>query len=108
MRPLSETLTDLIVFAEQVITRPAMVPNLANNGMLPTLAREVKYADALPAESVRTTRAAMVMIIVLEEFFAGDCEPDERALMLAGATLPWLRGEAWVARRNEKEAGASS
>jgi hypothetical protein len=68
------------------------------------LAREIRHADALPAEGSRTTRAGLVMVIALEEFFSSDREPTSQMLMLAGATLPWLRGEAWIARKNENEA----
>lgn len=106
MRPLSEILTDLIGFTEETITRPNKHFGFTVEDRFIELAREVSYADALPAEGVRTTRAALVMVIVLEEFFSGDREPTSRLLMLAGASLPWLRGEAWAAHRNEKEAMA--
>lgn len=103
MRPLSETLTDLIAISEEIITRPRMVVTTAGEAFA-RLAAEVRHADALPAEGIRTTRAGLVMVIVLEQFLDGDREPTSQMLGLAGATLPWLRGEAWVARRNEKEA----
>lgn len=106
MRPLSETLIDLIGFAEETITRPARTLSLAD-GRFIALAREVRTADALPAESERTTRAALVMVIVLEQFFASDREPTSYFLAHAGMTLTWLRGEAWAARKNEKEARGS-
>src|ERR1700682_2453504 len=107
MRPLSETLTDLIGLAEETITRPSKHYGFTPDQHFTGLATEVRRADALPAEGVRTTRAALVMVIALEEFFAGDREPTSQMLMLAGATLPWLRGEAWAARKNEKEARES-
>ncbi len=53
----------------------------------------------------------MMMVFCLEGFretggAARDLE--NQWLMLAGATLPLLRVEAWVAFNNEKNAGASS
>jgi hypothetical protein len=104
MRLLSETLVDLIGFAEETITRPAKYYGVSVDERFTSLAAEIRHADALPAEAIRTTRAGMVMVIALEEFFAGDREPTSQMLMIAGATLPWLRGEAWTARKNEKEA----
>jgi hypothetical protein len=108
MRPLSETLLDLVGFAEEVITRPAkyFMPAMDDRLRFNSLAAEIRKADVTPAEGVRTTRAALVMVIVLEEFLAGDREPTSHFLGHAGITLPWLRGEAWQARRNEKEARA--
>ena len=104
MRPLSETLIELISFAENTVCRPLQ----GTGGVLATLAQEVRRADALPAEGIRTTRAAMIMIITIEEFFATERVSTSQWLMLAGATLPLLRAEAWVATRNEKEARAGS
>ena len=72
MRPLSEILVDLIGFAEEVITRPAMHHyGFAIDTRFAALAAEVRHADARPAEGVRTTRAAVVMVTVLEQFFDG-------------------------------------
>ncbi len=104
MRPLSETLTLLIAIAEEIITRPAMTYSFVNDGRFGGIAAEIRKADVTPAEGIRTTRAALVMVILLEEFLASAREPTSQHLSLAGATLPWLRGEAWQARRNEKEA----
>jgi hypothetical protein len=104
MRPLSETLTDLIAFAEETITHPRRVPNLGDTGRFPQLAAEIRRADARPADGVRATRTGLVMVIALEAFFAGDREPTSQLLGLAGCALPWLRGEAWIAMKNEKEA----
>lgn len=103
MRALSAVLYDLIGVAEEVVTRPRLVDQ---SFKFSALGSEVRYADALPAEGVRTTRAAMVMVIALEEFRNGDREPGSPWLMMAGATLPLLRGEAWAATKNEKEARA--
>lgn len=107
MKSQAEILRELIGFAEEGVTRTTMQPDLSPDGIFPALAREIRRLDALPAEGVRTTRAAVVMIIALEEFFSGDREPTSPWLMLAGTTLPLLRGEAWTATRNEKEARVS-
>ncbi len=104
MRPLSQALTALIGFAEETITRPGKFHGFRLDEGFGELAREIRRHDALPAEGVRTTRSAMVMIIALEEFFDSDREPTSRWLMVAGVTLPILRGEAWRAAKNEKEA----
>jgi hypothetical protein len=106
MRPLFTVLSELIVLAEHVVTRPA-------HGAAPQLGRladEVRRADARPAEGVRTTRAALVMVIALEEFVGGDrgAEPTARWLMIAGAMLPLLRGDAYAALCNEREARAET
>lgn len=106
MRPFSEVLTDLIGFAEETITRPARYHGLSIDPRFDALAAEIRHADGLPAESVRTTRAGVVMVTVLEEFFAGGREITSPMLALAGAALPWLRAEAWAAYRNEKETRA--
>jgi hypothetical protein len=100
MRPLSETLNQLIAVAEIAIVRP----QTRELHTAAAIFAEIRLADARPAEGIRTTRAALVMVILLEEFLAGDREPTSHHLMLAGAALPWLRGEAWRAVQNEKEA----
>lgn len=109
MNTLSQTLNDLIGFAEEVITRPSRYfPGPALEARFAHIAEAIRHADALPAEGIRTTRAAMTMVIVLEEFFAGDREPTSQLLGIAGAALPWLRTDAWRALRNEKEARGQS
>jgi hypothetical protein len=102
MKPLSATLNELIVFAEGVVTRPRADRDYA--GYFAALANEVTRVDAQPAESIRTTRAAMVVVIAIEEFRQAGEEPGSRWLMLVGAALPLLRSEAWLAMNNEKEA----
>jgi hypothetical protein len=106
MRRLFTVLSELIVFAEHIVTRPA-------HGATPhfgRLADEVRQADARPADGVRTTRAALVMVIALEEFVGGDrgAEPTARWLMIAGAMLPLLRDEAYAALCNERDARAQT
>jgi hypothetical protein len=103
MRPQSEILTDLIDFAQATISRPRSIA-AALHDTFKEIAIEVRHADALPAEAERTTRAAMVMTIALEQFLNSDREPTSQWLGLAGVTLPLLRAEAWRALRNEKEA----
>ncbi len=104
MRPLSEALADLIGFVEETVTRPARMPSVGRESRFSIIADEIRRADAQPSEGPRATRAGVVMVTVLEAFFAGDREPTSQMLSIAGATLPWLRGEAWTARKNEKEA----
>lgn len=104
MKPLSQTLSNLIVLAEELLTRPN-TDRVAYGAKLAPIAEEVRHADARPAESIRTTRAAMVMITAIEEYRAGG-EMALHWLMLAGATLPLLRHEAFTAFRNEREQGA--
>jgi hypothetical protein len=107
MRLLSETLIDLIGFAEQTITRPATHYGFAVDIRLAAIATEVRRADAMPAEGIRTTRLALAMVIFLEEFFNGDRSATSRMVGHAGNLLPDLRQEAWTARDNEKEARGS-
>lgn len=106
MRPLSETLTDLIVLAEAVVSRPRSMAVAKDVTPLPTLAAEIRRAAELPAEDVRTTQAALIMAIALKEFFDGDREPGSQWLGVAGVVLPLLRVEAWAALNNEKAARA--
>jgi hypothetical protein len=107
MRQISEILTDLIGFAEETITRPTRSYGFAVDERFVELAAEVRHADSLPAEGIRTTRMALIMVIAIEEFYGGERIATSQLLMLAGATLPLLRAEAWVAARNEKEAAAT-
>jgi len=110
MRPLSETLTDLIVLAEDSVTRPSRYrAGPALDAKFAALATEVRDAEARPAENVRTTSAAMIMVLALEEFHATGATSENLSnpwLMLAGATLPLLRIDAWRAFNNEKQARA--
>lgn len=107
MRPLSQTLLDLIGFAEQTVTKPNRYSGAAMNAQaFADIAAEVRAAEARPAENIRTTRAALIMVNALEEFYDGEGEPGSPWLMLAGATLPLLRVDAWRAFNNEKQARA--
>lgn len=107
MRPLSETLTELIGFAEEVITSPGKFYGMSIDERFSKLSAEMHYAHALPAEAERTSRAGMIMVLELEGFFASDRESTSSWLMHAGGILPELRGEAWKAKQNEKEARGS-
>ncbi len=109
MRPLSQVLTDLVAFAEETVTKPNRYSGSALAARFGGLAVEVREADARPAEAVRTTRAAMAMVYVLEGFYACNAGSQETPwLMLIGAALPVLRDDAWIAFNNEKAARASS
>jgi hypothetical protein len=113
MRELSKTLTELIDVANHVVTRHGLtLGGDIVSGKFGILAAEVREADARPAEAVRTTRAAMMMVFALEGFretggASGERDLENQWLMLAGATLPLLRVDAWVAFNNEKAARAS-
>lgn len=113
MRPLSSTLNDLIGFAEETVTKPnRYVAGPTLDSRFAGIADEVRAAAARPAENIRTTRAAVMMVNALEGFYEAGNEPDGSAhtqnpwLMLAGATLPLLRVDAWRAFNNEKQARA--
>ena len=102
MRPLSQTLADLITVANDTITRRGMQTMVGGHFAL--LADEVRRADVRPCENVRTTRAAMIMVFALEGFAEGPQDAGSPWLMLAGTTLPLLRVDAWLAMNQEKGA----
>lgn len=104
MKPLSQTLNDLIDYSADLISRPRYsAPRIG--GDLGAMAAAVREADQRPAEGIRTTRAAMVMINAIEAYHATDgSTADSPWLMIVGATLPLLRAEAWQALTNEREA----
>lgn len=102
MRPISETLKILIATAEDLVLRPQKGAALMQSPF-PELAAEIRRLDLQPAEGVRTTAAAMVMTIALEQFATGHAhDKGSPWLMIAGATLPILRAEAYVAMMNER------
>ncbi len=101
MREISRLLTDLIGFAEEVLRGPQMHARAPRS--FAELTVEISHRDAQPAEGVRVTRAAVVMITALDGFFS---DQDDAWLMLAGATLPLLRREAWQSVVNEREVRA--
>ncbi|EJN11808.1 hypothetical protein PMI42_04822 [Bradyrhizobium sp. YR681] len=105
MKPLSQSLTELIVFTEEVVTKPARHHGLAADLRFTSLAQEIRAADRRPAsEGVRCTHAGMAIVASTEGFFAGDMDPGSRWLAAIGALLPALRVEAWQQVKNEKAA----
>ncbi len=107
-RPLSATLTDLIGFAEQTVVKPTRYLSVsASAWAFAAIAAEVREAEARPAEDIRTTAAAMIMVLALEEFYTSGVSSENLSnpwLMIAGAALPLLRVDAWRAFNNEKQA----
>ncbi|MBN9007275.1 MAG: hypothetical protein J0H40_17895 [Rhizobiales bacterium] len=103
MRTWSSTLSNLIVLVEEVITRPNSDAPFAG-GNFATLSDEVHRADTRPADGPRTTHAAMVMITAIKAFRGGEREATSPWLSVIGAALPLLRGDAWLALRNERAA----
>ncbi|CUT12510.1 hypothetical protein BF49_3590 [Bradyrhizobium sp.] len=106
MRPLSQTLTDLIGFTEELLTRPARHHGLAADTRFAALAQEVRDSDRRPAEGIRCTASGVAIIACTEAFFGGEMDPGSRWLSAIGALLPILRTEAWQALRNEKDVAA--
>jgi hypothetical protein len=104
MRPLSQTLIELIGFTEELLTKPARHHGLAADTRFPVLAQEVRDADKRPSEGLRCTASGVAIVACTEAFFAGEMDPGSRWLAAIGALLPILRGEAWQATRNEKDA----
>lgn len=102
MKPLSQTLTEMIGFTEEVLIRPARHYGLAADPRFAQLAHEIRAADRRPAESIRCTHAGIAIVAAMEGFFAGEMDPGSRWLSAIGALLPILRGEAWQALRNER------
>lgn len=100
MRPLSGALQVLIATAEEVMRRPQDLPS-----RLPEefgeLAAEIRRYDAQPAEGVRCTQGAMIMVTAIEAFFGLGTYHWQ---IIVGAALPILRREAWQASQNERAA----
>jgi hypothetical protein len=104
MRPLSQTLTELIGFTEELLTKPARHHGLAADTRFAMLAQEIRDAERRPAEGIRCTASGIAIVACTEAFFAGEMDPGSRWLAAIGALLPILRGEAWQALKGEKEA----
>jgi hypothetical protein len=102
IKPLHSTLSNLIVLAEEVIVKPHF-DRFVFAERLCDLACEVRSADSRPAEDIRTTQAAMVMVICLEEIRDRDEDGAIHWRMLAGTTLPMLRGDAFREFRQQRE-----
>jgi hypothetical protein len=102
MNSIADTLKILIATAEDLVRTPQKGPTLMQS-TFPELAAEIRKLDRQPAEGVRTTAAAMVMVISLEQFAQGAAhDKGSQWLMMAGAVLPILRAEAYVAMINER------
>lgn len=111
MRPLSATLNDLTGIAEQTVTKPSRYLSDAGKEVFAGIVAEVRAAEARPAEDVRTTSAALMMVLALEEFYAAGAASENLSnpwLMIAGSLLPLLRVDAWRAFNNEKQARGQS
>lgn len=103
MKPLSQQMSSLISIAEDVlIGRRAAWTRLEEHEL--TLFAELRRIDRLPAEGVRRTCAAMVMISAIEGLQnVGSEEGRTRWLMLIGAALPLLKNDAWHRLCDERE-----
>lgn len=100
MKPLSETLTLLIGTAEDIIRRPAQFSGVAPS--FAGIAADLRHADASPSESVRTTRAGVIMCTAIEAFFA-DPKTDHHWQMVIGTILPLLRIDAYQQLLQERD-----
>src|SRR3954452_23797823 len=74
---VSRVLTDLIAYAEEVLRAPQL--QMRGPAAFPGLSAEVAHRHAQPAEDVRVTRAAVIMVTALDGFFA---DKDSSWLML--------------------------
>jgi hypothetical protein len=102
MRPLSQILCDLVVFAEEVVARPLLDSRFVGDRFT-ALDGEVRVADRRPAEGVRATSAAIIMVTAINEFRHASRDRAPGWLMLVGTALPLLRQEAFDAFSDEKE-----
>lgn len=101
MRPLSQALLALITCAEDIVVRPATLPQRPSASFF-ELCSEIEFADDKPAEFERTTSAAMVMIPAIKNFFA-QAKVDHHWQMVVGALLPLLRIDAYQQFQHERE-----
>lgn len=105
MRELSKTLTDLREIAIHVVTRHGlMIGGNIVEDRFSLIAEEVRAADARPSEGVRRTYNALIVVIALEGYRAGDRDGLSHFLMVAGQMLEPLRADAWRALNDEKGA----
>ncbi|ODM71717.1 hypothetical protein [Bradyrhizobium elkanii] len=104
IRPLSQTLTELITIAESMVTR-ARYASPAPIGQFNVIAAEVREAEKRPAaDGTRTTYGAIVMVNAIEAFHATGGDAGNPWQMLIGTALPLLRTDAWLAFQQEKAA----
>lgn len=100
MRALSATLSSLVVIAEKLICQPN-THDLRGYG---DLRADVVRAHQRPAESVRTTSAAMVMVIAIDAYRAAPSGAGTPWMMLVASTMPLLRADLFQEFCNEREA----
>lgn len=103
IRPLSQTLTELITIAESMVTRARYAAPMPA-GHFTVLAAEVREAEQRPAEGKRATYGAIVIVNAIEAFHATGSEQGSPWQMLIGTALPLLRTDAWIALNQEKAA----
>jgi hypothetical protein len=106
MRPLSQSLSELIALADLAVrTTPLAMPLSFGS-----LAAEIRREHALPADTIRCTYAAIVMLDAfdgLASVIRADAKTRQPWQMLIGLALPMLRAEAYQQFVNEKEARGS-
>lgn len=102
MSALSQTLSNLVVLAEELTARPLADPQRTGD-CLHWLAAEVRAADTRPVEGLRLTSAALVMVTAIFEYRHAPADRAPMWLMLIGATLPLLRQAAFDAFTEERE-----
>ncbi|MES5483616.1 hypothetical protein QMZ05_12730 [Bradyrhizobium sp. INPA03-11B] len=103
IRPLSQTLNDLIGIAESVVTRARYATPMPR-ATFAALAAEVREAESLPADGQRATYGAIVVVNAIEAFHATGSESGSPWQMIVGTALPLLRTDAWIALNQEKAA----
>jgi hypothetical protein len=99
MKQLSQHLTALITVADDLVRRRQLVPSALPQAFA-ELAGEIRRAHERPAEGIRTTHAAIIMVTAIEAFCA---DSNDHWQMLIGATLPLVRRDAFQALKNERE-----
>lgn len=103
MRPFSDTLNELIVIAEEVITRPSAPRDPRWTERMLRVAAEVRRADARPCEGPRTSFGAMSMVVALEGLLAADDMAKLLWRMHAAGALELVRLDAWQELKNTRE-----
>ncbi|SDC08491.1 hypothetical protein SAMN05216337_1001216 [Bradyrhizobium brasilense] len=104
IRPLSQTLTELIIIAESMVTR-ARYASAAPIGQFNVLAAEVWAAHQRPAaDGERATYGAVHIVNAIEAFHATGAEAGSPWQMEIGSGLPMLRADAFRAFSQEKAA----
>ncbi len=108
-KPVSGILSNLIVLAEEIVTRPSIVlTSPRTQERVALLSVDVREADAQMYEGEPTTSSGVVMIMALEQYLIHEGKGlAPMWLALAGAALPLLREEAFKALTNEREARRS-